>query len=127
MKTWKRWAALAVAAAALPALLTAGALDGTQWQSVKKNGKPIKGEILRFESGQLTSEGCIPYGFTPSSYQENAEGNALSWSATQTNPKGEKMQWQGSSTGDKMEGTSVWTKANGKSARPKKWMAKKIS
>ena len=107
--------------------LSAAELDGTQWQAVKKNGKPIKGEVIKFNGGQMVSEGCIPYGFSASSYQTSQEGQGTKWSATQTNAKGEKMQWSGTIAGSEMTGSYIWVKPNGKAMKPKKYMAKKVS
>ena len=95
-----------------------GDMDKTEW---KMREKGIKGallfwrtDVLKFDNGQFTSMECVPYGFNASVYSSTKEGDKVNWSAIQTNSKGDKMEWKGTEMKNRMEGTFVWTTADGK-------------
>lgn len=92
----------------------AGDLDGTTWKIREKGIMFWRTDTLKFDNGQFTSVECVPHGFNASAYNSTKDSNKVMWSIAQTNGKGEKMDWKGTTTGDRVEGSFVWTKTNGK-------------
>lgn len=126
IRTWV--AALLFAGIILPSAVHAGGLDGTKWRMRPKGVMglimPWKADKLKFADDQFTSTECLTYGFKPGPYESKKDGERILWSAVQTNDKGEKMEWQGTAAGNRMEGTFVWTKADG-TKKTHRWKARK--
>ncbi|MBI4395460.1 MAG: hypothetical protein HY548_00095 [Elusimicrobia bacterium] len=96
-------------------LFAAGELDGTTWQIGEEGSKDA--DTLKFQTGQFTSEACIPYGFKTGPYQSRLDGDKITWTASQKNTKGEIMDWQGTVEASTMTGNYTHTKTNGKKSK----------
>jgi hypothetical protein len=105
----------------------AAVLDGTYWEMHFQPSKTIlpfwKPATMRFDNGQFRSDDFVDYGFLPSSYDAKRLEAAVLWSSTMTTAKGDKTQWVGTWTGNRMEGTFMWIRPNGK-VRQYRWEAK---
>lgn len=94
------------------------ALDGMKFAgTVTEEGKQKGDEdILFFDGGAFVSEACVPYGFGKAPYSATGEKDGVAWhcEVPSTKHQGEKLIWDGIVKGDKLTGTMLWVKADGK-------------
>ena len=87
-------------------------LDGKSFLvelSETKNNEVTKDELI-FKDGTFFSVECEQYGFGPASYESKSEGDAILFESTIVSDKEGKFEWEGSVKGDKITGTSIWSK-----------------
>ncbi len=96
-------------------------LDGTTYkvavkpddQAMKLGGKEFDDELI-FKNGKLTSSACIPHGFQASPYTVRRSGDKLVFECVQTSTSSGKNEWKGQVDGDRITGTVIMNKQDGK-------------
>lgn len=94
-----------------------GDLDGSAWRvKVKRSALlPLSHKTtLAFDHGRFTSAKHLAKGYLPSGYSAQKTGEASRWEASLTREDGTVMDWTGVVRGDKMKGTLIVTRPNGK-------------
>ena len=88
-------------------------LDGKRFivdMAEKKEGAEQSKDTLTFTNGSFQSLACIPWGFGAATYTATGETEATGFNAVCTSEKEGTMTWTGTIDGDKINGTTVWTK-----------------
>jgi hypothetical protein len=87
-------------------------LDGKSFLvelSETKKNEVTKDELI-FKDGTFFSVECEQYGFGPASYESKSKGDAILFESTLVSDTEGKSEWEGSVKGDKITGTSIWSK-----------------
>jgi hypothetical protein len=87
-------------------------LDGKSFLvelSETKNNEVTRDEMV-FKDGTFFSVECEQYGFGPTSYESKSKGDATLFESTLVSDTEGKFEWEGSIKGDKISGTSIWSK-----------------
>jgi hypothetical protein len=87
-------------------------LDGKSFLvelSETKKHEVTKDELI-FKDGTFFSVECEQYGFGPASYESKSKGDAILFKSTLVSDREGKSEWEGSVKGDKITGTSIWSK-----------------
>jgi hypothetical protein len=77
--------------------------------SETKTNEVTKDELI-FKDGTFFSVECEQYGFGPASYESKSKGDAILFESTLVSDTEGKSEWEGSVKGDKITGTSIWSK-----------------
>jgi hypothetical protein len=101
--------AVALAAAAFPALAETQALDGRSFEGVfiergKTSGDP---DTLIFKNGRFRSIACDRYGYSDAPYKVVAAGDATRFEAETSSPKYGRLVWSGVIRGGKLDATAM--------------------
>jgi len=94
-------------------------MDGSIWNVKLKPSSILsfsRKDTLVFNEGQVASSAYAAHGFLPAAYAavHNGERNEDAWNAVAASRQEGTINWEGLVSGDKIQGTLVWYKADGK-------------
>ncbi|MFA5140621.1 MAG: hypothetical protein WC728_15440 [Elusimicrobiota bacterium] len=98
--------------------IAAGPLDGSAWEVKVKRDSFLAlshADTIVFDRGHLSSARSVSGGCLPSGYSVRTDAGGASFESTQTGHDGSVMEWRGEIRGDRVKGSLVVTRANGKS------------
>ncbi|MFH2203594.1 MAG: hypothetical protein ABIJ96_10795 [Elusimicrobiota bacterium] len=101
--------------------LTSAALDGSVW-GVRMRAKAVfalpKKDTLVFDRGRFTSTRHLSSGYLPAGYAAlDQAGDRRSFSSSLLRGDGNVLDWSGEVRGDRMKGTVLLTRADGRRTR----------
>ncbi len=67
-------------------------------------------DVIHFDGGKITSDGCDEWGFNSSEYSAEKEKDKTHFEATCSSDTEGKIIWKGTVDGNKIEGTYLWQK-----------------
>ena len=84
-----------------------GSLDGRSYDGIvlEAGQKTGDAETITFRNGRFHSSACDAYQYGEGSYQAQASGDAVTFSAETESPKYGKLRWQGVVRGKRLDGT----------------------
>ncbi|MEM7677617.1 MAG: hypothetical protein AAF449_16600, partial [Myxococcota bacterium] len=96
-----------------PHTATSELLDGRTFyiDSVDENGASMGQEYLRFEQGRVEGSLCRTYGFAAVAYSASKGDKKTTFTADMKSEKEGRMVWKGVIHADRIEGTTLWSKA----------------
>ena len=106
-------AAIALAAATLPAFAESNALDGKRFEGVFLERGKTSGDAdtLVFKDGRFRSLACDRYGYSDAAYRTAVIGDSTRFQAETESPKYGKLVWNGVVRGGKLDATATMVRA----------------
>jgi hypothetical protein len=97
--------------------IAAGPLDGSAWEVKVKRDSFLaisRADTLVFDRGHLSSARGVSTGHLPAGYSVRTDGGGVSFESTQLGSDGSVMEWRGDIREDRVKGSLVITRPNGK-------------
>ena len=110
--------ALTVCWSGIPLRAHEGTLDGKTFvgQVGKKGKRSGDKDQFVFTGGTFRSTACDAYGFGPAEYIATVNGDAITFEANAVSVKEGTMKWSGTIQGERVTGTTRWSKPGKKPA-----------